>query len=137
VYIDDLITLTTLKTDEGRDGTFENTWVATTNYWLEPLNASADSRPWTSISANPVGGLQFWPYTKSVEVTGKFGWSTVPAAISEATTIMAGAYLKRTREAQSGNADALALGGAAVRLTGKDADVYSLLSPYMRYPAFY
>jgi hypothetical protein len=134
VYIDDLVTLTTLKTDEGRDGTFENTW-ASTDYWLEPLNAAADGEPYTAVRVNPDGGFQFWPgYTKSIQVTGKFGWATTPAAISEATTILAGRFLKRTREAPFGAAEALALGGAAVRLTGRDADVTALLGPYMRYP---
>jgi hypothetical protein len=133
-YIDDLVTMTSLKTDDSMDGTFESTWT-TADYWLEPLNAAAESQPYQAIRVNPQGGFLLRPgYTKSIEVTGKFGWATTPAAISEATTIMAGAFLKRTREAQSGNADALALGGAAVRLTGKDADVAALLAPYMRHP---
>lgn len=137
VFIDDLITLTTLKTDDGRDGTFENTW-ATTDYWLEPLNATADSEPYTAIRANPQGAYLFRPgYTRSIEVTGKFGWSTTPAAISEATTILAGKFLKRSRDAPQGDAAALALGGAAVRLTGRDSDVAALLGPYMRHAYTY
>jgi hypothetical protein len=137
LYIDDLITLTTLKTDEGRDGTYENTW-ASADYWLQPLNAATDSEPYTAIEVNPEGDVHFFPgYTKSVQITGKFGWSAVPSAISEATTILAGRFLKRSREAPFGSAEALALGGAAVRLTGKDVDVTALLGPYMRHPFTY
>lgn len=141
VYIDDLLTLTTLKTDGDGDGTFETTW-STTDYYLEPLNALADSRPYTEICAIPWGSLWFTTlYPRSVQITGKFGWSAVPAAISEATTILAGRFLKRSREAPMGDAAALALGGAAVRLTGRDTDVTALLSPYMRsgyvYPSSY
>lgn len=134
IYIDDLITLTSLQTDDGNDGTYENTW-ASTDYWLAPLNAAADGKPYTSIRVNPSGAYQFYAgYTKSIKVTGKFGWSETPAAISEATTILAGRFLKRTRDAPFGDAAAMALGGAAVRLTGKDSDVTALLAPYMRYP---
>jgi hypothetical protein len=137
LYIDDLITLTTLKTDEGRDGTFENTW-ASADYWLEPLNAASDGKPYTSVRVNPEGDFLFFPgYTKAVQVTGKFGWTAVPSAVSEATTILAGRFLKRSREAPFGDSAALALGGAAVRLTGKDIDVTALLGPYMRHPSTY
>jgi hypothetical protein len=137
LYIDDLITLTTLKTDEGRDGTYENTW-ATTDYWLGPLNAAADGKPYTNVTVNPDGDFLLWPgYTKSVQVTGKFGWASVPAAVSDATSILAGRFLKRTREAPFGAAETIALGGAAIRLTGKDPDVAALLGPYMRHPISY
>ena len=136
-YIDDLVTLTSIKTDEGDDGTFENTWT-TADYVLEPANAAADSKPYTAIRARSSGDFIFIPwYPRSLEITGKFGWSAVPSAISEATTIMAGRFLKRSREAPFGAAEALALGGAAIRLTGKDADVTALLGPYMRHPSTY
>lgn len=138
LYIDDLITLTTLKTDEGRDGTFENTWTANSDFWAEPLNAAADSKPYTAFRVNPDGNQQFFPgYVKSVQVTGKFGWSAVPENVKAATTILAGRFLKRTREAPFGAAEMLALGGAAIRLSGKDPDVSSLLGPYIRHPYTY
>jgi hypothetical protein len=137
LYVDDLITLTTLKTDEGRDGTFENTWTLNDDFWLEPLNAATDSEPYMAVRVNPLGAFTFFPYPRSVQVTGKFGWSAVPPAVTEATTILAGRFLKRSREAPLGDPAALALGGAAVRLTGKDTDVTTLLGPYMRHPFNY
>ncbi len=137
LYIDDLITLTTLLTDPGGDGTYEDTWT-TTDYVLEPLNAAADSEPYTAIRVNPRGSFNFTDlYPKTVKLTGKYGWAAVPSAVSEATTILAGRFLKRSREAPSGDAAALALGGAAVRLTGKDMEVTALLGPYMRHPHTY
>lgn len=137
LYINDLITLTSLQTDEGNDGTYENTWT-TTDYWLEPLNAASDSEPYTAIRANPEGDFFFSPgWVKSVKLTGKFGWSAVPPEITAATTILAGRFLKRTREAPFGAAELLSLGGAAVRLTGKDPDVASLLGPFIRHPFTY
>lgn len=134
LYIDDLITLTTLKTDSGGDGTYEDTWT-TSDYVLLPLNAATDGEPYTEIQLHPLASLYFpIEYPKTVELTGKFGWSAVPPEIKEATTILAGRFLKRSREAPFGDASALALGGAAVRLTGKDADVVTLLGDFVRYP---
>lgn len=133
VWIDDLLTLTTLQTDEGGDGTYENTWTST-DYFLSPLNAAADSKPYTWIQANRFGSYIFPTWDKSVKVTGKFGWSAVPPAVSEATTILAGRFLKRAREAPFGAAELLALGGAAIRLSGRDPDVAALLGPYIRWP---
>lgn len=134
-YIDDLITLTSIKTDEGDDGTFETTWVSA-DYVLEPLNAAADSKPYTAIRARPSGNNVFVPqYPKSLEVTGKFGWSAIPQPIVDATTILAARILKRKREAPFGVVS-LGLEGAA-RITAQDPDVVALIGPYMRHPITY
>jgi len=132
VDVDDLITLTTFKTDNGGDGTYENTW-ASTDYLLKPDNALADSRPYSRV-ARHLTGTHLFPltYERSVQVTGKFGWTAVPSAITAATTILAGRFLKRTREAPFGSAEMASLGGAAVRLTGRDPDVVALLGPFVR-----
>ena len=37
LYVDDLLTVTALKTDDNNDGTYETTWT-TDDYWLEPRN---------------------------------------------------------------------------------------------------
>lgn len=134
VDVDDLITLTTLKTDDGGDGTYENTW-ASTDYILKPDNALADGKPYSRVARHRTGThLLPLTYERSVQVTGKFGWTAVPAAIVAATTILAGRFLKRTREAPFGSAEMASLGGAAVRLTGRDPDVVALLGPFVRRP---
>jgi len=133
-YIDDLTTLTSLKTDQSGMGNYTDTW-ATTDYILEPANAPAEGKPYTYIRVRPGGSFWFMPiYPETVQVVGRFGWASVPPAISEATTILAGRFLKRSREAPFGAAEALALGGAAIHLTGVDPDVSALLTPYMRHP---
>ena len=40
----DLLAVTTLKTDDSGDQTFENTWDAADDYLLKPRNASRDRR---------------------------------------------------------------------------------------------
>jgi hypothetical protein len=132
LWIDDLVTLTTLKTDDGGDGTFENTWTLNSDFTLEPLNAAADSEPWTSINVHPSGNYTFpTGYPRSVELTGKFGWNAVPAQVKTATKMVAHRYLKRLREAPHGVVG-FGLDGAVVRMMSVDPDVDALLAPFSR-----
>lgn len=132
VRIDDLVTLTTLKTDPGGDGTYEETW-ASTDYALSPLNASANGIPYGYIERQPGGDYYFTPgtYPNTVQVTGKFGWASVPDAIKLATGIYASRLLKRVREAPFGVAG-IGLDGTPVRVSAIDPDIEALIAPYRR-----
>jgi hypothetical protein len=132
LYVDDIITITTLKTDDSGDGTFENTWTLNTDYVKEPLNAAADTEPWTKLCVHPNGSYYFpISYPRSVELTGKFGWAVVPAQIKQATTLAAHRLLKRAREVPFGVAG-IGLDGSAVRITSQDPDVMALVAPFSR-----
>ena len=130
--IDDIVTITTLKTDDAGDGTFENTWTLNTDYNAEPLNAAAEGRPWDKLCVHPTG-THIFPanFPRSVELTGKFGWSTVPAQVEEATTLLAHRLLKRARQAPFG-ISGLGLDGSVVRIMLSDPDVMMLLRPFQR-----
>ena len=133
VRIDDLVTLTTFKTDDGGDGTYENTW-ASTDYVLHPINGPADGVPYTKINRHPSGTYSFPTfYPNSVQVTGKFGWAAAPAPIVDATQILASRLVKRRREAPFGIAG-VGLDGTAVRIAATDPDVQELVAPYVRSP---
>lgn len=130
LWIDDLVTLTTLKSDDSGDGTFENTWTANTDFVLGPLNAAADGKPYTHIEINPAGSLR-WPthgYPRTIEVTGKFGWPAVPPNVKTLTRLIAGRLLKRIRMSPEGFIG-LDGAGAVVRAAGyaRDPD-YSYLT---------
>jgi hypothetical protein len=132
LYVDDIITVTSLKTDDSGDGTFENTWTLNTDYVREPLNAAADSEPWTKLCVHPSGSYYFpTSYPRSVELTGKFGWAVVPAQIKQATTLAAHRLLKRAREVPFGIAG-IGLDGSAVRIVSMDPDVAALVAPFSR-----
>lgn len=132
VAIDDLVTLTTLKTDDAADGAFEHTWAVNTDFLLTPMNAPADNKPYTAIQRHPLGLFYLYPnYPRVVEVTGQFGWPTVPDAIKLATKILAAKLFRRPREAPFGVVGA-GLDGTAVRLARTDPDVSSLIGPYIR-----
>ena len=133
LYVDDLLTLTTLRTDPGGDGTYEETW-APTDYVLEPVNAPLAGRPYELILMHGLGRYPFpSAYAKGVQVTAKFGWARVPDAIVEATAILTGRLVKRKREAPYG---VVAVGGlesgSGKYLPRLDPDVRSLVAPYTR-----
>lgn len=128
--IDDLRTLTTLKTSTGGDGVFDTTW-AEKDYQLEPLNGFAGGieHPATVIRATddflfPLDGGE-----ALVQVTGDWGWASVPVAITQATVILASRIYKRN-DSPLGVAGFGDLG--AIRVSAKDPDVYSLIAPFMK-----
>jgi hypothetical protein len=74
IKIDDLLSVTSIKTDLNYDGVYEVTW-ATTDYYLEPINAALDQEPYTRVRLR-TGGTQYLPYMyeKSLEIVGKWGY---------------------------------------------------------------
>jgi hypothetical protein len=66
-----------------------------------------------------------------VSVTGTFGWASPPGDVKQATAILASRLFKRSREAAFGVVG-FDLDGGAIRIPGRDPDVYRLLAPYMR-----
>jgi hypothetical protein len=131
----DLVTLTTLKTDAGGDGTFETTW-STSDYQLHPVNPAAapETRPYTKVRA--VGSLTFpLPFfvigrEDLVQITGVFGWPAVPKAVKQASLILAEETFK-LKDAPFGVAGFGDLGVVRVR---ENPAVARLLAPYKRYP---
>lgn len=135
--VDDLVAITSLKTDADGDGTYEQTWAQGTDFTLESRNAPADGSPYTTIRIPPGGNFRFPVYADSIEITGQFGWADVPAAIKQATTILAARLLQRARQSPTGIAG-VGLDGAAVRVGSieRDPDIGFLLAPYMRKKLF-
>jgi len=135
--VDDIGSVTGLvvKTDADGDGTFETTWAIDTDFVLEPLNASANGGAyrWSQIVA--VGAKTF-PYPiaygsgqrPTLQVTARHGWSQVPEPVRTATTLLA-TRLWRRKDVPFGNEGGFGDFGP-VRITARDADVTSLLTPY-------
>lgn len=131
-WIDDLYALTSLATDDDRDGTFSQSWAENADFYLEPFNAAADGRPWTKISVAADRSALYLPcYRRSVRVTGKFGWPAVPAEIEQATKIVASKLAKRTREAPFGIV-AFGVDGAVARIVSSDPQVQEMIGPFVR-----
>ncbi len=130
--IDDLVTFTALASDDDGDGTFETTWVLNTDFVLEPLNATADNWPWTTIRVRSSGSRWLPDDERSVRLTGQFGWVAVPEAIKEATLVLASRLLRRAREAPFGVIAAGLDAAAAIHIARFDPDVKLLTGSYMR-----
>ena len=92
VLTDDLVSVTTLQTDDDANGTYETTWTANTDFMLAPANAALDGFPYTEIDTSVS-----WPRNfpkdvyRGVKVLGVFGFPSVPAAVVQAEIIQAGA----------------------------------------------
>lgn len=133
VMIDDLYDFDALVTDQDGDSVYEQAWTLNTEFALLPLNAAADGWPYTTLRLHPrnTTGFPYW-WPRSVKITGRFGWETVPAPVTEATTILATQLLKRAREAPFGIVSIGIDVGATARIAVTDPSVRFLLSPYMR-----
>lgn len=122
--IRDLVSLTTLKTDEDGDGTYETTW-ATTDFKLSPLNASTDSEPFTKIQVNKSTGEYRFPVgiQAGVQLVGKWGWPKIPQGVVTAASIIAAQLFKRRRD----NPGFIITAEAAVVILRNDPQLNALL----------
>jgi hypothetical protein len=128
--IDDLVTLTTLKTSSNVDGVFDVTWTAT-QYQLEPLNGIAGGivTPFNRIRA--IDDLYF-PENfgeATVQVVGTFGFSAVPTEIKQAAVLLSSRIFKRN-DSPLGVAGFGDLG--AIRVSRVDPDIDAMLAPYKK-----
>lgn len=89
LWIDDLSAApTTIKIDEDADGDFsDETALASTDYELRPLNAvlGPEPGPYTHIVLTSWGTKGRWGRNQRVEITGKWGWASVPESVKSAT----------------------------------------------------
>jgi len=133
--IDDLVTLTTLKTSTTGE-TFDETWTST-DYQLEPLNSQAGGLVSPATRIRAIGDYVFptWEprnvnnYEATVQVTGTWGWSAIPTAVEQAALLLT---LRQYRRYDS----PLGVAGfdemGVVRVGRIDPDVQKLLNPFRK-----
>jgi hypothetical protein len=132
--INDLVSVTAFKTDEAGDGTFETTWAAS-DYQLLPFNRPTGG-PYTKVEV--IGGnllpIRYGRQGRRdrVQITGIWGWDTVPRPVRQACLEQTNRELKRnvTPEGVAGFGEF-----GAIRLSGRlDPDVERNLNSYRRLP---
>ena len=129
--IDDLVSVTTLKTSTNVDGVFDQTWKVK-DYQLEPLNGIAGGIPSPATLVRAVN--DYWFPTAgqeaTVQIVGVFGWAAVPDAVEQACLLQAARYYKRADSPMgvAGFGD----GMGVIRLSRIDPDIATLLEPYQR-----
>jgi len=128
--IDDLRSLTSLKTSSDADGSFDVTWESK-DLQLEPLNGqvSGVDTPFTRIRAVDeylftIDGLE-----ATVQVTGDWGWDSVPTQIQQACLILSARLFER-RNSPLGIAGFSDVG--AVFVSKFDSDIDKLLMPFKK-----
>jgi hypothetical protein len=132
VLTDDLVSITTLQTDDDANGTYETTWTAGTDYVLAPRNAALDGFPYTEIDTSVT-----WPrnFPKDVyigvKVVGVFGFPAVPAAVKQAEIIQAGAVWN-SRTAPFGVIGSADLGGILRMSRALHPEAALILEPYRK-----
>ena len=140
--IDDLIELkdSTIELDLDGDGVYEQTWTLGTEFIFAPANAAAKDAPYERLIVKqrhsgfgsshrrlPLG------MPDSVRVTGQFGWPEVPEPIKQATIIVAGKLLRRSRESPFPILSLANAGGVSQRLIpGDDPELLMALRDYSR-----
>lgn len=132
VLTDDLVSITTLQTDDDANGTYETTWTSGTDYELAPRNAALDGFPYTEIDTSVT-----WPrnFPKDVylgvKVVGVFGFPSVPAAVTQAEIIQAGAVWN-SRTAPFGVIGSADLGGILRMSRALHPEAALILEPYRK-----
>ena len=110
----DLVSVTTLKTDAAGDGTYETT-IAASAYELGPLNAAARNEPFLSLRL--FTGTTFPTTTTGrsdlIQITGVWGWPVVPAEVKAACRVLL-AELVKLQDAPLGFAGGMEMGTAYV-----------------------
>jgi hypothetical protein len=139
LQIDDLVVMTSVAIDRGGTGTYSESWVNGTDYVLEPFNGPSEqpARPYETLRVRFLSGRWLPTYIeKSVQVTGQFGWASVPGDVTAACGILAAKLLRRSREAPFGIITAGIDQAVAMRISRTDPDVYMLLKDYTRHEPF-
>jgi hypothetical protein len=133
---DDIIAVTSIKSDTTGEGGFDQTW-ASTDYQLEPLNGLAGgiATPFTRVRAV---GDYLWPIYEprdinagqaSVQIVARFGFASIPSAIKQATILSSLRAYKRY-ESPTGVLGFSDMG--VVRVGRLDPDVERLIQPYRK-----
>lgn len=132
--VGDLVSVTSLKTDEDSSGSFETTWSGS-DYELLPLNPAAgpEQVPYDVVHAVgsrrfPVGVGQGSSLTNLVQIVGSWGWPAVPLAVEQASLMLAARYYRRKQSPEG----VAGFGDFGVIRVGSllDPDVDRLLAPY-------
>lgn len=137
----DLVSATSILTDEAGDGVFETTWASTDYQLLTSASgrngynpqAGPERRPYTAIKSI---GTRRWPWIYTtpsrmdrVQITGVFGWPAVPRAVKTAAQMLAAETFRR-KDAPMGVAGE----GAFVQSFASNVTALNLLGPYRRNP---
>lgn len=127
LYVPPLISITTLKTDDNDDGTYETTWSAS-DYELDTWSTRI-GQPYEIIRALTRSFPTTTTRKRIVQIVGSWGWSTTPDQITEATLLLASRLFRR--QTSPLGVQSLADGGQLF-IRSSDPDYRHLIAPFTR-----
>jgi hypothetical protein len=117
----------TLRTDDNGDGTYETLWT-TSDYYLSPTDTVLTGFPYRKIVASGAKTfpLLYDPNRPAIQLTGTFGYASVPDDVREACVLLSMRGFARYNSALGivGFAD------MAITVRAVDPDVRDYLMPY-------
>lgn len=135
LFVPDLLSVTTLATDDNGLRTYATTWSAT-DYDLMPHNAAALGKPYGWIQTTPNGLYSFPTLSRGVKITGTWGYAaTVPKPVKEACILMVTRVFKRAK-APFGVIGSSELGQTLMNVA-RDPDIRMLLDSIPKRPGVY
>lgn len=130
IEIDDLMSTTSFDAQvQDAEG---NDVGAIDDYVLEPRNAAAKGRPWTSLTVRPTSTYLPTGARDEVAVTALWGWSAVPTSVKQACLLQASRIFARRNSPYgiAGSPD----DGSEMRLLARvDVDVAVILASFKRW----
>lgn len=125
--IDPLNDLTSLMVDMDGDGTYEETWVEGTDFYLDPPNNPLKGYPYTRVVLYRNAGRRFPVWDNAIQIAGSFGWAETPVEVKQYCKIFASQLLLRSREAPFGVLMAGSEVGTSARIARFDPDFERML----------
>lgn len=121
-------TTVTLKVSTSGNGVYDQTWTQGTDYQLEPLNASLNSKPYRRIVC--IGGktfpIQTTPNIAYIQLTASWGWDAVPIDVTQACVLLSIRQFARLNAALG----IVGFNDMAIQVKAVDPDVRDLLNSH-------
>lgn len=132
VEIDDVQTTVgmVVEIDQDEDDVHELT-LSASDYVLRPRSAPSLLRPWTQIAIKQATVTLPAPIPDSVKVTARWGWTTVPVTVEQATLLQANRFFTR-RDSPYGVAGSPESGSTQELESEVDPDVALMLRSYRK-----
>lgn len=133
VDTDDLMSIDEIKIDDSGDQTFLIT-LQTTDFQREPVNGLSSGNLFPTTRIRMIGDylLPIWYGQATVRIRGVYGFTPVPAQVTQACVIQASRIFKRL-DSPLGVAGFGDMG--AMRVGRTDPDVSMLIRPFKKYAA--
>lgn len=117
-----------IRGDTSGGGTYSTTYTLNTDYFLDPLDATLQSRPFRRalMRGGATFPLYFPPAPPTVQITATFGWPAIPDDVREACILLSMRQFARLNAALG----VVGFADMAITVRAVDPDVRDMLNHY-------